>query len=565
MLSANTSKYQYRLSLQANVYAGKLYQLTLLLPSLVTGADFGITSYLSGLTRMFQLGEVTSSKRRLLRGMDGGSENVNFATLGMNSTLVKELHEGSINEIQQHRLPPDHSHYWITDGTFSVIEGWLCHDGFPGCATVWDLIEYLRSQFSKAANNKDKKVEISCLLVTFAFTKWFDGCINQDEINRIGQPLVWRHWWSEERKEVIVQYKMALSDEGSFEKDEWGPWVDAWVEHNDPQTGRVELVKVLRSDPRGVPLMHKYPNINVDPGVTEWLEDEKWKRGKVFADLARWEYSSLSSADADVARNKWAALGSWHDSHQTSDTIVVGQPTLIDGDQLPTPLLTWTEMWRVLKMHVVAAPTPAPTAASSSRPSRLDRQQLGASTSAAQVNVVTHSNYTEKDRRIALLKDNEMGAAYIKDNLNEQGALFLIQLVHHEGEFPAGLGRRTFDAKLDDPVNGKYAIEWFERKNKKVASWGKQPGFRTAIGSYTAKKQPIVMSSLESLDQFLPIVVKTTPATDGSQEPALSQACISALRSHFATADEGVEEDEEEVIIRPSKSARKSKVVGDDA
>ena len=177
LASANQSKYKYRLSLQANVYAGKLYHLCLLLPNLMTGADFGVTSFLAGvsvvhiqclmhathacatysqlpqpshclnprtastyahvgLVRMFQLGEVTNRSRKILRGMDGGSENVNFTGLGMNSLLVKELHRGSITCIQQHRLPPDHSHHWLTDGTFSVIEGWCCHDGFAGCATV---------------------------------------------------------------------------------------------------------------------------------------------------------------------------------------------------------------------------------------------------------------------------------------------------------------------------------------------------------------------------------------------------------------------------------------------
>ena len=143
--SRNMGKYKYRLSLQANVYAGKLFHLMLLLPNLVTGADFGVTSCLSGLVRMFKLGQITPQKRRLLRGMDGGSENVNYVGLGMNSTLVKELHVNSINYVQQHRLPPDHSHHWITDGTFSVIKGWLCHDGFSGCATIWDLIDFLGS------------------------------------------------------------------------------------------------------------------------------------------------------------------------------------------------------------------------------------------------------------------------------------------------------------------------------------------------------------------------------------------------------------------------------------
>eukprot|EP00966_Prymnesium_polylepis_P249320 5764087-Prymnesium_polylepis.1 len=156
--SANMSKYRYRLSLQANVYSGKLYYLMLLLPNLVTGAHFGVTSYLSGLTRMFQLKQNTRHKRRLLRGIDGAPENVNFISLGMlNHTIVCELHDGRINEVQQHRLPPDPSHYWLTDGTFSVMEGWLCHDGYPGCATVWDLIDYLRTKFSKADAYKEKE------------------------------------------------------------------------------------------------------------------------------------------------------------------------------------------------------------------------------------------------------------------------------------------------------------------------------------------------------------------------------------------------------------------------
>ena len=49
-----------------------------------------------------------------------------------------------------------------------------------------------------------------------------------------------------------------------------------------------------------------------------------WKRDKIFADLARWQYSQLSSDEALVAHSKWAVLGSWHHSHQTSDTVVVG-------------------------------------------------------------------------------------------------------------------------------------------------------------------------------------------------------------------------------------------------
>ena len=108
----------------SNVYASKLYHLMLLLPNLTTGADFGITSFLSGLVRMFQLGEVPANKRRLLLGMDGGSGSVNFASLGMNSTLVNELHEGSIEEVQQHHDAfHAHRHGCFIDGNYSNYVG----------------------------------------------------------------------------------------------------------------------------------------------------------------------------------------------------------------------------------------------------------------------------------------------------------------------------------------------------------------------------------------------------------------------------------------------------------
>ena len=438
------------------------------------------------------------------------------------------------------------------------------------------------------------------MLVTFAFTKWFDGCINQDQITGIGRPLVWRHRccpplpacdsrqfrpqlpatltdfrWDEARGEVVVNYKMALSDEQSFEKDEWGPWLEQWVEHNNAQTGRVESVKVLRTDPAGVRLMKKYPSISIDPGVTPWAEETAWKRDKVFADLARWEYTQLHSAEVQAARDKWAALARWHQSHPTSDTVVIGQPAVMGpGLELQVPLLSWGEMWKVLKTHVTSAPDPAPAVSSSRTDAaagasrRIDRQALGASTSAADVNVVLHSGYTAADQRAALLGDHERGQAYLQKNLSEQGALFFIRLTHSEGELAVGLGRRDFDATVDDDAAQKYSVEWFERKNKKVASWGKQPGFRLCISCYNAKRQPVLLTSLEKLCDFLPVAVECTPATEGSKEPSLSQACMTALRKFIAGGgeQEGEEQEQEEDEMAGSsrgKKVRKAADVGD--
>ena len=147
--------------------------------------------------------------------------------------------------------------------------------------------------------------------------------------------------------------------------------------------------------------------------------------------------------------------------------------------------------------------------------------------------------------------------------------LFLtIGLKHAEGELAAGLGRRTFDAQYDDDSAEKYDIAWFERKNKRVDEWGKQPGFRLTVANYDSRRRPIPQTSVESFSDFIPIAVQTTPATAGSNEPSLSQDCLAALRAYLQAGEEGGEEEmegeEEEPIGRSSKKARKAVVSSDE-
>ena len=294
--------------------------------------------------------------------------------------------------------------------------------------------------------------------------------------------------------------------------------------------------------------MKKYPDIGIDPGVTPWKDDSVWKRDKVFSDLARWQHTQLASAESEKAKASWQALAQWHRSHPTSDTLVVGQHARINDElELRTPLLSWDEMWKVLKTHVSDAPAPAASAivalvperaSTSAAPAvgarRFDRKAIGESTSAAVVNVVTHSGYTETDRRVAQLNDHEMGRVYLLDNLPKKGTLFFIKLAHREGEFAVGLGRRTFlEQPVDDLVDdtAQYEIEWFERKTKGKDNWGKQPGFRRAIVGYDPQRRPLFQVSTETWESFLPVAVKTTPGSQGSNEPSLSQDCMSALRA----------------------------------
>ena len=74
--SGNASLYKYRLSLQANVFSAKLFHLTLLLPGLSTGANFGITCFITGVCQMVRTGTLLGTETSIYRGFDGDSANV---------------------------------------------------------------------------------------------------------------------------------------------------------------------------------------------------------------------------------------------------------------------------------------------------------------------------------------------------------------------------------------------------------------------------------------------------------------------------------------------------------
>ena len=347
----NVSRYQYRVALQANVYASKLYHLSLLLPNLTTGANFGLTTELCGLVRMIQLGEVTAATRKFMRGIDGGSENVNHASLGMNNYLCGPKTR-RFDEVLQNRLQPGHSHHYLTDGLFSVIEGWCTGPGFAGCTTLVALMELLTKKLAEAAAYHDKVVEISILAVNFAFTKWFSGHLHMDKVSKIGDPLVWRHTWVESEQRVRTQYKYLISDVGSFDKDEWGPWVERCVPVNDPESGAIVMKTVLRSDPEGVQLIASWPEIGDFPGVEEWKPEEEWKCWKVFDGLSKWKFANPN--EARTAHQFWDGMKQWHAGHPDAASFSIGTPLRVTPDILlpATPTLSWREMWNV----VVLAP-----------------------------------------------------------------------------------------------------------------------------------------------------------------------------------------------------------------
>eukprot|EP00965_Chrysotila_dentata_P236605 6201415-Pleurochrysis_carterae.AAC.1 len=70
MSGNNHSRYTYRISLQASHIFGKLWELSLILPMLKTGANFGATTFLTSLVRLMRNDQLPHEKRRLVRASD---------------------------------------------------------------------------------------------------------------------------------------------------------------------------------------------------------------------------------------------------------------------------------------------------------------------------------------------------------------------------------------------------------------------------------------------------------------------------------------------------------------
>jgi hypothetical protein len=478
--SSNVGLYRFKLALQADVFASKLFHLTLLLPNLKGGADFGITAYFTGLVRLAKLGMLGGDKSKFMRGFDGDSGNVCAVGLAFNCTLI---HHRRANVMQQHRLPPDHSHTWHTDGLFSVIEGWLTHEGFRGAYTISQLVSFLRTQFSQSPAYHDQTIEISILIANFAFTKWLDDCIDKKPLRNIGVPLVWRHTWEPSTQTVCSQYKLDLAAKRivtkELEKDEWGPWIESWVDATDPATGMVYRKKKLTSDPKGVVIMKRYPAIADDPGLELWMEPDDFEREKVFSNLKRYKCATGTDDDQTAALSEWEQLHQWMKAHPTSDSITLSNPISLGHARLQTtPTTSWADAWAAIPVigststasagGVTATADVSRAVGAQQRMRAPDRDSLALADSAALLNVVEHSGYTGAERQAALAADPGVGQAYLHASIEKKGELLLIELEHFEGVWKVGLGRRTFNDDLD--TRERVEIEWYRLKASKARS-----------------------------------------------------------------------------------------------
>ena len=162
-----------------------------------------------------------------------------------------------------------------------------------------------------------------------------------------------------------------------------------------------------------------------------------------------------------------------------------------------------------------------------------DRKTLATASSAALCNVVTHAGYTEKDRNHAVAADPSVGALYVSQNLQEKGALFLIELEHFEGEFKVGLGRRTFNDSVDD--DSHVEIEWYKRSAKDPV-WSKSPIFEWTISGYNNRRASLGPTlSKEPIKALIDLEPKQTKGATEAH-PRLTQSVVITLRDQSRCA-----------------------------
>jgi hypothetical protein len=523
--SSNAGKYSYHVSLQANIFPGKLINGYLLLPSLRTGANFGATSFLYSICNAIKAGMITRETKSLYRGSDGGSENVGFTMHGVHINLVRATQK----DLVWARLPPDHSHDYC-DRWFSAVEGFVKDAYAKGVNTLGQLLRLLAEKHT-GSEYRMMKLHLSILLCNYNFDAWIEGCLRTDKVKGIKTPLVYWYHWDEVAGTVRVFFKHSVAAESTFERDEWGPWKNVWVESVDQNSGQLQKVQVKRTVPEGVEMEVAVPDFSKSPGVEAWLEDEDWSRERVFSDISKWHYHK----DSNKYKAVWNALGHWHSVNRLARAMEPGATTITLGDEeMPLTNYTWEEMWCIIRSigpETGTAPTPIVNAvpllsqrAPVRKSSRPDRGAIHNSNSLHVLNSVSHPGYTEADRRRDRLSDHQEWLSHLNRNWSTQGQLWLFQLEHFEGEYRIGLGRRLF---AEHETDEEWEVEWFERLNKAFC-WGASPGFKVAVKEYNHKRQPVPYTSTEPHALLVPVVCEVTNKCT-EHAPRLTQACSAAI------------------------------------
>ena len=131
---ACAGRWQYRFSMQVNIFANKFMQLSMVPPCLLTGVNFGNTAFFGSLHRAWERGDLGEFGYRLT---DSGPDNDAVEAHALHVELVSR---GALNRLVWARLMPKHSHNWADRVNSMVKEVIWPKDGIGGgCMAPWDM------------------------------------------------------------------------------------------------------------------------------------------------------------------------------------------------------------------------------------------------------------------------------------------------------------------------------------------------------------------------------------------------------------------------------------------
>jgi len=315
---ANTGHFRYRMALQAEQVPDRQLIVSLVPPSVKTGANYSCSSMLHAIIKMQDQGTWTAETRTAFMNSDGGSDMVNWVQHGIICVL---LHERVLDELYFYRLPPTH-HHELADRTFGILEGLSKKAGFGGVDTPWDMIEWLRETIKTSKAFKGMASTVQFHMVNHNFEALLQGCVD-GQFKGYKDVRVWRYTRNEDGT-VKMHYKHDLANKGDSKNDEWGPWIEVERELTDDQ-GTATTERCNKTDPDGINIMLKFPDISKSPGFEDFRDAEEWKQREIFRDLGsdRWKYGAGHTEEKATKNSEsYTALGKWHAGH--SDVKALG-------------------------------------------------------------------------------------------------------------------------------------------------------------------------------------------------------------------------------------------------
>ena len=164
-------KAKYSFAVQSNVVVGPkgVMRFTVVPKNVPTGANFGLTNFVSVLHRAWQKGRLGPHVQKAIRHTDGGPDNVAWPSHVLHFLLV---YIGAFNVFTWFRFMPGHSHTELSDRYFAFMKKLFDSDGSARVGGVQDFVELEQRLHDLFARAKED-VELRYLFASWDFAKWF--------------------------------------------------------------------------------------------------------------------------------------------------------------------------------------------------------------------------------------------------------------------------------------------------------------------------------------------------------------------------------------------------------